>query len=40
MSDSAQRYGLFLNVGNPDGDARDALKQTVRNAPAIAGIKT
>ncbi|MBB5462549.1 hypothetical protein [Paraburkholderia sp. Cpub6] len=25
MSDSAQRYGLFLNVENPDGDARDAL---------------
>ncbi|MBB5469695.1 hypothetical protein OKW30_000162 [Paraburkholderia sp. Clong3] len=34
MSDSAQRYGLFLNVENPDGDARDALTQTVRNAPA------
>ncbi|MGF6969329.1 hypothetical protein OKW43_006424 [Paraburkholderia sp. WC7.3g] len=34
MSDSAQRYGLFLNGENPDGDARDALTQTVRNAPA------
>ncbi|MGF6921574.1 hypothetical protein [Paraburkholderia sp. 40] len=34
MSDSAHRYGLFLNVENPAGDARDALTQTVRNAPA------
>ncbi|ABE34486.1 luciferase-like monooxygenase family protein [Paraburkholderia xenovorans LB400] len=34
MSDSAQRYGLFLNVENPDGDARDALMQTVSYAVA------
>nr|WP_318290154.1 hypothetical protein [Paraburkholderia sp. BL8N3] len=33
MPDSAQRYGV-LNVENPDGDARDALTQTVCNAPA------
>ncbi|WP_027802867.1 hypothetical protein [Paraburkholderia dilworthii] len=35
MWDSAQPYGLFLNVENPRRrHARDALTQTVRNAPA------
>ncbi|CAG9267776.1 LLM class flavin-dependent oxidoreductase [Paraburkholderia unamae] len=30
MSELLQRYGVFLNVENPDNDARDALRQTVR----------
>ncbi|RQN36312.1 LLM class flavin-dependent oxidoreductase [Paraburkholderia tropica] len=34
MSDLLQRYGVFLNVENPEGDARDALGQTVRTAIA------
>jgi alkanesulfonate monooxygenase SsuD/methylene tetrahydromethanopterin reductase-like flavin-dependent oxidoreductase (luciferase family) len=34
MSTFPQRYGVFLNVENPDGDARDALEQTVRTAVA------
>jgi alkanesulfonate monooxygenase SsuD/methylene tetrahydromethanopterin reductase-like flavin-dependent oxidoreductase (luciferase family) len=38
MSDSAQRYGLFLNVENPEGDARDALMQTVRSAMAAEAL--
>lgn len=29
-----QRYGVFLNVENPDGNERDALEQTVRTAVA------
>lgn len=32
MSDSLQRYGVFLNVENPDGDARSALRQSVQTA--------
>jgi alkanesulfonate monooxygenase SsuD/methylene tetrahydromethanopterin reductase-like flavin-dependent oxidoreductase (luciferase family) len=34
MSSFVQRYGVFLNVENPDGNARDALEQTVRTAVA------
>ncbi|SDC74816.1 LLM class flavin-dependent oxidoreductase [Paraburkholderia lycopersici] len=34
MSDFLQRYGVFLNVENPDNDARDALLQTVCTASA------
>jgi len=32
MSDCLQRYGVFLNVENPSGNARDALDQMVRTA--------
>ncbi len=32
MSTLPQRFGVFLNVENPSGDARDALEQTVRTA--------
>ncbi|TDV15725.1 LLM class flavin-dependent oxidoreductase [Paraburkholderia caballeronis] len=35
MSDLLQRYGVFLNVENPDDDARDALRQTVRTGGAV-----
>jgi len=38
MSDCSQRYGLFLNVENPDGDAREALMQTVRSAMAAEAM--
>lgn len=34
MSDFPPRYGVFLNVENPHGDARDALRQTVRTGVA------
>lgn len=32
MPDCQQRYGVFLNVENPHGNARDALLQTVDHA--------
>lgn len=34
MSHFPQRFGVFLNVENPDDDARDALAQTIRTAIA------
>lgn len=38
MSTFVQRYGVFLNVENPDGNARDALEQTVRTAVAAEAM--
>lgn len=38
MSTFLQRYGVFLNVENPDGNARDALEQTVRTGVAAEAL--
>lgn len=38
MSDFLQRYGVFLNVENPEGDARDALDQTIRTGVAAEAL--
>lgn len=38
MSEPAQRYGVFLNVEDPDGDAGDALDQMVRTAVAAEAL--
>ena len=38
MSEPSQRYGVFLNVEDPDGNAGDALDQMVRTAVAAEAL--